>query len=216
MDPTNDARAAAAAAAAAIAAGTDCPRHDVAVVLGSGWAPAATEFGTPVADLPMSGLPGFTAPSARGHDGRVLSVRIGTARVLVILGRVHAYEGHDLARVVHPVRAAAAAGVHTVVLTNAAGGIRPGMRVGEPVLITTGRKLGPVETDTVVMLDGQQAFLRADPDLEIFWGAYLGSPDQLLISGRLGDVAVEIAATRDEARARHGWIMDTYLLRKAR
>ncbi|ODT79643.1 MAG: precorrin-6A synthase (deacetylating) [Pelagibacterium sp. SCN 64-44] len=87
-------------------------------------------------------------------------------------------------------------------------------RIGEPVHITTGRQLGPVEADTVVMLDGRTAFLDADPDLEIFWGAYLGTPDQILLSGRLGDVAEAIAATRKAARARHGWIMDTYLLRK--
>ena len=87
-------------------------------------------------------------------------------------------------------------------------------RIGEPVHITTGRKLGAVEHDSVVMLDGETAFTRADPDLDIFWGAYLGTPDEILISGRLGDVAEKIIATRQAARARHGWIMDTYLLRK--
>ncbi|KKB08977.1 precorrin-6A synthase (deacetylating) [Devosia chinhatensis] len=89
-------------------------------------------------------------------------------------------------------------------------------RIGEPVLVTTGRQLGPVDTDTIVMLDGRLAFRNADPDLQIFWGAYLGSPDQILLSGRLGDVAEQIVTTRAQARARHGWIMDTYLLRKSR
>tara|TARA_R110002020_G_scaffold22367_5_gene75289 strand:- start:1429 stop:2163 length:735 start_codon:yes stop_codon:yes gene_type:complete len=87
-------------------------------------------------------------------------------------------------------------------------------RIGESVLITTGRRLGPVTDDTVVMLDGQTAFTEADPDLFIFWGAYLGTPDQITISGRLGDVREQIVATRQAARARHGWIMDTYLLRR--
>ena len=87
-------------------------------------------------------------------------------------------------------------------------------RIGEPVHITTGRKLGEVTDDTVVMLDGQTAFLNADPDLNIFWGAYLGTPDEITISGRLGDVADEIVESRSVARERHGWIMDTYLLRK--
>jgi precorrin-6A synthase len=64
------------------------------------------------------------------------------------------------------------------------------------------------------MLDGETAFTRADPELEIFWGAYLGTADEITISGRLGDVRAQIAAARQEARARHGWIMDTYLLRK--
>lgn len=87
-------------------------------------------------------------------------------------------------------------------------------RIGEPVHITTGRRLEGVDADTIVMLDGQLAFQGADPDLEIFWGAYLGTPDEIIISGRLGDVAEHIASTRQEARERHGWIMDTYLLRK--
>ena len=87
-------------------------------------------------------------------------------------------------------------------------------RIGEPVHITTGRQLGAVAADTVVMLDGQTAFTQADPDLDIFWGAYLGTPDEITISGRLGDVADQIIETRKAARAAHGWIMDTYLLRK--
>lgn len=89
-------------------------------------------------------------------------------------------------------------------------------RIGEPVHITTGRRLaeGDRPGDTVVMLDGQTAFAELDPSLTIFWGAYLGTPDEIVISGRLGDVAEKIAETRKEARARHGWIMDTYLLRE--
>tara|TARA_R110002124_G_scaffold268011_3_gene435538 strand:+ start:6252 stop:6986 length:735 start_codon:yes stop_codon:yes gene_type:complete len=87
-------------------------------------------------------------------------------------------------------------------------------RIGEPVHITTGRQLGAVAADTVVMLDGQTAFTQADPDLDIFWGAYLGTPDEITISGRLGDVADQIIETRKAARAAHGWIMDTYLLGK--
>ena len=87
-------------------------------------------------------------------------------------------------------------------------------RIGEPVHITTGRKLGEVVDDTIVMLDGQTAFTSADPDLEIFWGAYLGTPDEITISGRLGDVTDRIVEMRRAAREQHGWIMDTYLLRK--
>ncbi|WP_022722433.1 precorrin-6A synthase (deacetylating) [Rhodopseudomonas sp. B29] len=92
-------------------------------------------------------------------------------------------------------------------------------RIGEPVHITTGRKLpaGAIEADSVVvMLDGEQAFTRIDPDTEIFWGAYLGTPDEVLIAGRLGDVRDRIVQTREAARQRIGWIMDTYLLRKPR
>ena len=135
MDPTADADAAAIAAAATIAAETDCAAHDVAGVLGSGWAPAADAFGRPIASVPMASIPGFSAPRAAGHGGTVHSVRVGDRRVLILLGRIHAYEGHDLARVVHPVRTAAAAGAHTIVLTNAAGGLRDDMKVGQPILI---------------------------------------------------------------------------------
>jgi precorrin-6A synthase len=91
--------------------------------------------------------------------------------------------------------------------------------IGEAVQITTGRKLAegfPEEAaSVVVMLDGQCAFQAIEAkDLDIYWGAYLGTPDEILISGRLEDVGDRIARARAEARARKGWIMDTYLLRK--
>jgi precorrin-6A synthase len=89
-------------------------------------------------------------------------------------------------------------------------------RIGEPVRITTGRRLreeaGAVEGATVVMLDGDPRFDGLDPDLTIHWGAYLGTPDEILSAGRLGDVADDIRRLRAEARQRHGWIMDIYLL----
>ncbi|WP_137724626.1 purine-nucleoside phosphorylase [Prescottella subtropica] len=122
-------------AADVLAERTGVARHAAAVVLGSGWRAAADALGTPTASVPMTDLPGFAPPSAEGHAGTVLSVRVGDVPVLVLLGRTHAYEGHDLARVVHPVRTAIAAGAATVILTNAAGGIRPGLQVGQPVLI---------------------------------------------------------------------------------
>jgi purine-nucleoside phosphorylase len=123
-------------AADAIAERTGTDRHDAAIILGSGWSPAVTAFGAPTAALPQADLPGFRPPTAVGHAGELLSVRIGKHRVLVLVGRVHAYEGHDLTHVVHPVRAACAAGARVVVLTNAAGGLRPDMAVGQPVLIS--------------------------------------------------------------------------------
>ncbi len=88
-------------------------------------------------------------------------------------------------------------------------------RIGEPVLITTGRRLRDdgLNGSTVVMLDAECSFLRCPPGTAIWWGAYLGTPDELLESGTVGEVGERIAAVRAEARARHGWIMDTYLLR---
>jgi purine-nucleoside phosphorylase len=131
-----DPEAVAAQSAAAIRDRTGVDEHDVAVILGSGWSPAVDELGDPVAVVPMAELPGFTAPTAAGHGGQVMSARIGDHRVLVFVGRIHAYEGHELRHVVHPVRAACAAGVKTMVLTNAAGGLREDFSVGQPVLIS--------------------------------------------------------------------------------
>ena len=92
--------------------------------------------------------------------------------------------------------------------------------VGKPVEITTGRRLlqnGNRADSTIVMLDGEQAFSKIDdPDAEIFWGAYLGTGDEIVIAGRLADVSNDIVKARAEARARHGWIMDIYLLRRGR
>jgi precorrin-6A synthase len=91
-------------------------------------------------------------------------------------------------------------------------------RIGESIMLTTGRKLAegfPDNADSVVvLLDGQMAFKTVDEDVEIYWGAYVGTEDEILVSGRLGDVLEEIERVRQEARARKGWIMDTYLLRK--
>jgi precorrin-6A synthase len=92
-------------------------------------------------------------------------------------------------------------------------------RVGAPVTITTGRRLAeewpPGADDVVVMLDSRDAYQQyAGDDPHIYWGAYLGTPDEILISGPLSQVADEIAETRSEARQRKGWIMDTYLLRR--
>jgi precorrin-6A synthase len=91
-------------------------------------------------------------------------------------------------------------------------------RVGRPVQITTGRRLAegfPEDVDdVVVMLDAHNAFTGVDDDVHVYWGAYVGTPDELLISGPVGEVAERIVATRAEARERKGWIMDTYLLRR--
>jgi purine-nucleoside phosphorylase len=122
-------------AAATIARTTGLPRHDLAIVLGSGWAPAAERIGAPETELPVTDLAGFAPPTALGHVGTVRSVRVGDRNVLVFLGRTHLYEGNGVDTVVHGVRVATAAGCRTVVLTNAAGGLRADMSVGQPVLI---------------------------------------------------------------------------------
>jgi len=126
----------ATAAAESLAKATGIAEHDAAIVLGSGWAPAADRVGTPDIEIPVDTLPGFAPPSAVGHVGKIRSLRLGERRVLVFLGRTHLYEGRGVEPVVHGVRVAAAAGCSTVILTNAAGGLRDGMSVGQPVLIS--------------------------------------------------------------------------------
>ncbi len=179
---------AASLAAAEIAARTGVASHRVAVVLGSGWAPAAEELGTPATTIAMADLPGFTPPSAAGHGGSVLSIPIagssaGTDRMLVLLGRVHAYEGHNLRHVVHPVRTACAAGARTVVLTNAAGGLRQEYTVGQPVLISDHLNLTArsplVGAQFVDLVDAYSPRLRAlarEIDDSLTEGVYAGLP----------------------------------------
>lgn len=171
------------AAATAIADRTGVVEHDVAVVLGSGWAPAVAELGDPVGVVDMADLPGFTPPTAAGHGGQVLSVRIGEHRVLVLVGRIHAYEGHDLAHVVHPVRTAVATGVRTVLLTNAAGGLRPEYTVGQPVLISdhlnlTARSplVGPQFVDLVDAYSPRLRAVAREFDPSLAEGVYAGLP----------------------------------------
>jgi precorrin-6A synthase len=92
--------------------------------------------------------------------------------------------------------------------------------IGEPFLVTTGRRLRergwPDGVDTVVvMLDGETSFQSLDPrGLHIWWGAYLGMHEQIILSGPLADVAAQVAETRRSARAGHGWIMDSYILKR--
>lgn len=92
--------------------------------------------------------------------------------------------------------------------------------IGEPFLVTTGRRLReggwPAGVDTVVvMLDGGTAFQLLDPEgLHIWWGAYLGMADQIIMSGALAEVGPRIVAARLAARERHGWIMDSYILKR--
>lgn len=89
--------------------------------------------------------------------------------------------------------------------------------VGEPVLITTGRRLAEqgLTGSAVVMLDADCSFLRCPPETRIWWGAYLGTPDEVLVAGTVGEVGEQIVTVRAQCRNRHGWIMDTYLLRSA-
>jgi purine-nucleoside phosphorylase len=127
-------------AAVLLAEKTGRDQHDVALVLGSGWLEALESVpgcvGVGVAEFDNTELPGFLPPAVAGHAGRIRSMNVGRNRVLALIGRTHFYEDRDVAAVVHGVRVAAAAGCKVTVLTNGCGGLRPDMRVGEPVLIS--------------------------------------------------------------------------------
>lgn len=161
------------------------------------------------------GVDDWHAALATIFSGLIAQVPEGGAGAFLVWGDPGLYDStlRILERVETPMTIKVIPGITAIQALTAAHGIALN-RIGEPVLITPSRRLGPIDTDTVVMLDGRLAFREADPDLDIFWGAYLGTEDELLIAGRLGDVAETIVATRAEARARHGWIMDTYLLRR--
>jgi len=111
-------------------------RHDVAVVLGSGWGDAVAALGEMRQEVPAANLPGFAAPTVEGHGGSLASLAAGDKRVLLFKGRVHLYEGHSPHAVVHGIRVAEAAGCGAVILTNAAGGLNPANPPGSPVLIS--------------------------------------------------------------------------------
>jgi len=126
-------------AAQSLAEITGKNKHDVALVMGSGWIDAADALGQPTHEFNATQLPGFLAPSVIGHGGKIRSYDFSengkVIRALVFLGRTHLYEGKGLEPVVHGVRTAVKAGCHAIVLTNACGGINLDYKVGQPVII---------------------------------------------------------------------------------
>jgi purine-nucleoside phosphorylase len=206
----------AASAATALAEATGVRQHDVALILGSGWAPAADKIGEADAEIPLDHLTGFTAPSAVGHVGKVRSLTVGSKQVLVFLGRTHLYEGRGVQPVVHGVRVAAAAGCRTVVLTNAAGGLRAGMSVGQPVLISdhinlTGRSplVGATFVDLTDLYSPRLRKLakKIDPSLEegvyaALPGPHYETPAEIRMLGTLGADLVGMSTALEAIAAR--------------
>jgi purine-nucleoside phosphorylase len=136
-DPKINPKDVARAAAELLAERTGVERHDIALTLGSGWAKAADLIGETVATINATDLPGFTATSVVGHLPTIRSILLPTGKHALVLGaRTHLYEGLGVRRVVHGVRAAAAAGCQVMVLTNGAGGINKAWPGGTPVLIS--------------------------------------------------------------------------------
>jgi purine-nucleoside phosphorylase len=204
--------------------------HDVAVVLGSGWAQAADALGGSVAEVPLAELGGFAEPTVGGHVGSVRSVVLtaaatGPTRVLVFLGRSHLYEGHSATAVVHGVRMAVAAGCRVIVLTNAAGGIRQGYRVGQAVLIRdhlnlTGQSplAGPAPpdgypsrfTDLTGLYSPRLRVLAREADRDLAEGVYAAlpgphyeTPAEISMLRALGADLVGMSTVLEAIAARH-------------
>jgi purine-nucleoside phosphorylase len=218
-DPATDPFAVARAAAERLAELTGAARHDVALVLGSGWAPAGDLLGETLAEVETTELPGFSAAAVAGHRGVIRSVAVGDSgrRALVFGTRTHYYEGRGVRAVVHGVRTAAAAGCSTIVLTNGCGGLNPAWVPGTPVLISDHINLtgmSPLEGPTFVDLtDLYSPRLRAlcrevEPDLDEgvyvqFTGPHYETPAEVRMAGRLGGDLVGMSTALEAIAARH-------------
>jgi len=223
--PTTKPFALAQEAAGRLATITGVDIHDVALVLGSGWAPAADQLGETVVELALSDLPGFPDAAVAGHSSAIRSIQVGDQRMLAFLGRVHGYEGHPIPTVVHGVRTAVIAGAKVVVLTNAAGGLRDGMQVGQPVLINdhlnlTGRSpmtggeppqpFGPRFVDLTDLYSARLRRLAHSVDPTLTQGVYAAlpgphyeTPGEIRMLRTLGADLVGMSTAMEAIAARH-------------
>jgi purine-nucleoside phosphorylase len=206
----------AADAAARLRELTGVEAHDTALVLGSGWLPAADALGETTAELRTTDLPGFAPPAVEGHAGKIRSVRAGDRNLLVFLGRTHFYEGHGVAAVVHNVRTAAAAGCGTVVLTNGCGGLDESWTPGTPVLIRDHINLtatSPIEGARFVDLTDlysprlRELCREVDPSLDDgvyvqFPGPHYETPAEIAMVRAIGGDLVGMSTTLEAIAAR--------------
>jgi purine-nucleoside phosphorylase len=195
---------------------TGADTHDVALVMGSGWVPAAEMLGETASEHPVTELPGFHAAAVAGHAGTFRSVVVGERRALVFLGRTHLYEGRGVASVVHGVRTAAAAGARVVVLTNGCGGLRPTYSPGQPVLISdhinltaTSPIVGPRFVDLTDLYSPRlRALCRSvEPSLEEgvyvqFPGPHYETPAEIGMVRAIGGDLVGMSTTLEAIAAR--------------
>lgn len=221
-DPTTDPREVAAAAAAVITERTGAQSHDIALVLGSGWKPAADILAgladeADITEIDNTEVPGFAAAAVEGHSGTMRSIPLSNGkRVLVYGTRTHFYEDRGIRAVVHAVRTAAAAGCRTIVLTNGCGGLRPEWAPGTPVLIKDHINLtaaSPLEGATFIDLtDVYTPALRdlareIDPSLDEgvyvqFRGPHYETPAEVQMAKVLGGDLVGMSTTLEAIAAR--------------
>jgi purine-nucleoside phosphorylase len=215
-------------AATRLAELTGVPRHDVALVLGSGWLPAAEALdptGENTTEISVTDLPGFGASAVAGHSGKVRSIRLpgadgpdgsGDRHLLAFLSRTHYYEGKGVPAVVHGVRTAAAAGCRAIVLTNGCGGLKETWTPGTPVLISDHINLtgqSPiVGANFVDLTDLYSSRLRdlcraVEPTLDEgvyvqFTGPHYETPAEVRMAGILGGHLVGMSTTLEAIAAR--------------
>ena len=217
-DPATDPFAVADAAAAVIRELTGVERHDVALVLGSGWGQTGDLIGETLATIENTDVPGFGRAAVAGHSGTMRSVAIGDTgrRALVYGTRTHYYEGRGVRAVVHGIRTAAAAGCRTVVITNGCGGLREEWSPGTPVLISDHINLtatSPIEgANFVDLTDVYSPRLRAiakeiDPRLDEgvyvqFRGPHYETPAEVRMAGVLGGDLVGMSTSLEAIAAR--------------
>jgi purine-nucleoside phosphorylase len=195
---------------------TGVDRHDIALVMGSGWLPAVDALGEATAEVSTTDLPGFAPPAVEGHAGRIRSVRAGDKNLLVFLGRTHFYEGLGVRAVVHGVRMSAAAGCKVAVLTNGCGGLNDAWQPGTPVLIRDHINLtatSPIEGARFVDLtDLYSSRLRAlcrevEPSLDEgvyvqFPGPHYETPAEIGMVRAIGGDLVGMSTTLEAIAAR--------------
>ena len=203
-------------AARVLAEKTGVERHDVALVLGSGWLPAVDALGESTAEISSTDLPGFAPPAVAGHAGKIRSVRSGEKNLLVFLGRTHFYEGLGVRAVVHGVRTAAAAGCRTVVLTNGCGGLDESWSPGTPVLISDHINLtatSPIEGANFVDLTDlysprlRELCRQAEPELDEgvyvqLPGPHYETPAEIGMIRAIGGTLVGMSTTLEAIAAR--------------
>jgi purine-nucleoside phosphorylase len=212
----------AAEAAAYIADKTGVPKHDIALVLGSGWGGAAEKIGTVTAEIPTDEIPGFGKPAVEGHVGTTRSIRVEhedgrVSNVLVLGSRTHYYEGKGVRHVAHGMRTAAAAGCKVAILTNGCGGLHSAWRPGQVVLIKDIINLtgaSPLEGPTFVDLTGlfsqrlRDIAKQVDPSLPDgvyaqFHGPNYETPAEVRMAGIVGADLVGMSTGLEAIAARH-------------
>jgi purine-nucleoside phosphorylase len=193
------------------------PSIDLAFVLGSGWSAAADDLGAEIGRCVLSDVPGCARPTVIGHGAILRLVRTSAGKVAAIFtGRTHLYEGRGVGHVVHPIRAAAAAGAQVLVLTNGCGGLNPRWAAGTPVLIRdhinlTGETplVGPTFIDLSEVYSSRLRDLArtVEPGLEEgvyvqFHGPQFETPAEVRMAGIIGGDLVGMSTALEAIAAR--------------